>query len=67
MNAAHEQALLRVATPTAWIEAAVGAREILVIDHANCEKKAASTALSLMFAYAEDLGLAARLSRLARE
>lgn len=67
MSAAHEQALLRVATPAAWIEAAVGAREILVIDHANCEKKAASTALSLMFAYAEDLGLAARLSRLARE
>jgi len=59
--------LLRAATPAAWLGAALGAREILVIDHANCEKKAASTALSLMFAYAEDLVLAARLSRLARE
>jgi tRNA-(ms[2]io[6]A)-hydroxylase len=40
---------------------------LLLIDHANCEKKAASTALSLMFAYAEDLYLTDRLSRLARE
>jgi serine/threonine protein kinase len=29
--------------------------DVLLIDHANCEKKAASTALALMFAYAEDL------------
>jgi tRNA-(ms[2]io[6]A)-hydroxylase len=41
--------------------------ELLLIDHANCEKKAASTALALMFAYAEDLELAAKMSRLARE
>jgi tRNA-(ms[2]io[6]A)-hydroxylase len=40
---------------------------MLLIDHANCEKKAASTALSLMFAYAEDLELTDRMSRLARE
>ena len=39
----------------------------MIIDHANCEKKAASTALSLMFAYAEDLELTDRMSRLARE
>ncbi len=63
--AAH--ALLGAATPPAWIEAACAARDILVVDHANCEKKAASTALALMFAYAEDLDLADRLSRLARE
>ena len=40
---------------------------MLLIDHANCEKKAASTALSLMFAYAEDLDLTDKMSRLARE
>ena len=67
MSARAPDALLRVATPPAWIEAAVGSRELLLLDHANCEKKAASTALSLMFAYAEDLDLAQRLSRLARE
>ena len=59
--------LLRVATPQAWIARACGSADILLIDHANCEKKAASTALALMFAYAEDLELTDRLSRLARE
>ena len=62
-----EHPLLGAATPAAWLEAACAARDTLVIDHANCEKKAASTALALMFAYAEDLALADRLSRLARE
>lgn len=59
--------LLRAATPAAWVERACRERDLLLIDHANCEKKAASTALALMFAYAEDLELAAKLSRLARE
>jgi tRNA-(ms[2]io[6]A)-hydroxylase len=56
-----------VPTPLEWIAAACAAPDILLIDHANCEKKAASTALSLMFAYAEDVQLAERMSRLARE
>jgi len=59
--------LLRVPTPAAWVHAACASREVLLIDHANCEKKAASTALALMFAYAEDLELADKMSRLARE
>jgi tRNA-(ms[2]io[6]A)-hydroxylase len=59
--------LLRAETPDAWVEAARRSREVLLIDHANCEKKAASTALALMFAYAEDTGLTLSLSRLARE
>ncbi|MFL6548354.1 MAG: tRNA isopentenyl-2-thiomethyl-A-37 hydroxylase MiaE, partial [Povalibacter sp.] len=59
--------VLLVATPDKWFEtAAVRWRELLV-DHANCEKKAASTALSLIFTYAEDSMLTDRLSRLARE
>jgi tRNA-(ms[2]io[6]A)-hydroxylase len=62
-----EHALLRVPTPTAWVQEAGRSRDILLLDHANCEKKAASTALALMFAYAEDLDLAGKLSRLARE
>lgn len=56
-----------MATPDRWVKRAVQCRDLLLIDHANCEKKAASTALALMFAYAEDLELAGRLSRLARE
>jgi tRNA 2-(methylsulfanyl)-N6-isopentenyladenosine37 hydroxylase len=59
--------LLRAATPWTWVEQACAAPDILLIDHANCEKKAASTALSLMFAYAEDLELTDKMSRLARE
>ncbi|MGC1521543.1 MAG: tRNA-(ms[2]io[6]A)-hydroxylase [Steroidobacteraceae bacterium] len=61
------QPLLRVSTPAGWVEQACAMQEVLLIDHANCEKKAASTALALMFAYAEDLDLADRMSRLARE
>lgn len=59
--------LLRAATPDAWIAQACATPDILLIDHANCEKKAASTALALMFAYAEDLELTDKMSRLARE
>jgi tRNA-(ms[2]io[6]A)-hydroxylase len=59
--------LLRAATPASWVSRACATQDILLIDHANCEKKAASTALSLMFAYAEDLELSLKMSRLARE
>ena len=59
--------LLLVATPEAWLQEAVRQRDLLVVDHAHCEKKAASTALALMFTYAEDERLTLQLSRLARE
>lgn len=64
---AFEHPLLAVATPPEWVAAACMNRDTLLIDHANCEKKAASTALALMFAYAEDLDLTDKMSRLARE
>jgi tRNA 2-(methylsulfanyl)-N6-isopentenyladenosine37 hydroxylase len=59
--------LLRVPTPAGWVDKACASPDVLLIDHANCEKKAASTALALMFAYAEDLELTDKMSRLARE
>ena len=65
--AAFDHPLLRVATPGAWVAEACALPDLLLIDHANCEKKAASTALALMFAYAEDLELTDKMSRLARE
>jgi len=65
--AAFTHPLLRVATPAGWTTHACAHPDVLLIDHANCEKKAASTALALMFAYAEDLELASNMSRLARE
>ncbi len=54
-------------TPEAWVEWALENPEILLIDHANCEKKAASTALNLLYRYVEHYTLLNRLSRLARE
>ena len=61
------EAILLAPTPAAWVDHAAGHWRELLIDHANCEKKAASTALALMFAYPEDRELSATLSRLARE
>jgi tRNA-(ms[2]io[6]A)-hydroxylase len=59
--------LLLAPTPPAWFDAAPAHLPELLLDHANCEKKAASTALALMFAYADDFVLTRQLSRLARE
>jgi tRNA-(ms[2]io[6]A)-hydroxylase len=67
MSAAGAHRLLRTSTPAGWVAQACASLDVLLIDHANCEKKAASTALALMFAYAEDLDLTQRMSRLARE
>jgi tRNA 2-(methylsulfanyl)-N6-isopentenyladenosine37 hydroxylase len=58
---------LSIATPVAWFDAACERWRELLVDHANCEKKAASTALSFIFSYAPDAELTERLSRLARE
>ena len=54
-------------TPAAWVEAACARWRELLNDHAQCEKKAASTALALMFTYPQDRRLTLALSRLARE
>lgn len=54
-------------TPDAWIEKALTEQEILLIDHAQCEKKAASTALSMMYKYVDRRDLLAKMSKLARE
>jgi tRNA 2-(methylsulfanyl)-N6-isopentenyladenosine37 hydroxylase len=59
--------ILSAATPPEWVEDALAHWPVLLNDHANCEKKAASSALALMFAYSEDTPLALALSRLARE
>lgn len=58
---------LGAATPESWVIAAAEHLPEILIDHANCEKKAAATALSLMTRYADRPDLTARMSRLARE
>ena len=54
-------------TPTAWVEAALNNQQILLIDHANCEKKAAATAMNLMYRYVDRAELLQKMSQLARE
>jgi tRNA 2-(methylsulfanyl)-N6-isopentenyladenosine37 hydroxylase len=66
-SAAPRDSILQAATPRAWLDAAAQRWRELLIDHANCEKKAASSALALIFAYPEDTELALALSRVARE
>lgn len=58
---------LYCSTPQAWIDAVVADLPTLLIDHANCEKKAASTALNLIFRYVDKPELSMKLSKLARE
>jgi len=58
---------LAAETPAEWLTAACGRIPELLLDHANCELKAASTALGFLYRYPERSRLAQRMSRLARE
>lgn len=54
-------------TPQGWIAAALEHQDLLLIDHKNCEYKAASNAINLMAKYQERVELINAMSRLARE
>ena len=54
-------------TDPRWVERALADVDLLLVDHANCEKKAASTAVSLLFRYPDREPLLRPLARLARE
>lgn len=58
---------LACTTPEAWGAWALSDLDEILLDHAHCEKKAASTALSLIFRYQDRLALVLELSALARE
>ena len=60
-------AFLPARTPPEWVHAALDNVAVLMIDHANCEKKAASTAMSLLYRYIDRQELLSKLSQLARE
>ena len=63
----HIEAFLPCATPDLWLENALNNQAIMLIDHANCEKKAASTALNLIYRYTDNFELLNKMSRLVRE
>ena len=54
-------------TPSAWVEAALQNQDLLLLDHKNCEYKAASNAINLMAKYQECEALVMAMARLARE
>lgn len=54
-------------TPPGWLEWAYANPDILLVDHAQCEKKAASTAMSLLYRYVDQPLLLSKMSQLARE
>jgi tRNA-(ms[2]io[6]A)-hydroxylase len=61
------QDFLLCQTPDKWLENALDSPALMLIDHANCEKKAASTALNLIYRYVDDFELMNKMSKLARE
>ena len=54
-------------TPKAWLDEALNNLPVLMQDHANCEKKAAGTAMNLMFRYSFFTDLQVKLAQLVRE
>jgi tRNA-(ms[2]io[6]A)-hydroxylase len=58
---------LPTATPDEWVDEACRRLPEMLLDHANCELKAASTALGFLYRYPDRVALAQRMSRLARE
>ena len=58
---------LAAPSSASWLEQATARPDLVLIDHAHCERKAAGVALQLMFRYPSDEALGAVLSPLARE
>ena len=54
-------------TPATWVAAQEPHVDVLLLDHTHCEKKAASTAMNLIFRYQFQPELMRPLSALARE
>ncbi|RZG71993.1 tRNA-(ms[2]io[6]A)-hydroxylase [Acinetobacter sp. WCHAc060025] len=60
-------AFLGCETPKVWLDEALNNLPLLMQDHANCEKKAAGTAMNLMFRYSFFTDLQVKLAQLVRE
>lgn len=54
-------------TPKLWLTAALADLPTIIQDHANCEKKAAGTAMNLIFRYMSHTELQLKLAQLIRE
>jgi tRNA 2-(methylsulfanyl)-N6-isopentenyladenosine37 hydroxylase len=54
-------------TSVAWLEQALGNVDTILLDHSHCERKAAGTAINLMFRYPSNTKLIRQLTTIARE
>jgi tRNA-(ms[2]io[6]A)-hydroxylase len=61
------QDFLLCKTPQEWVASAIDNQEIMLIDHAHCEVKAASSAMSYIYKHPDKPDLLNKMSRIARE
>lgn len=54
-------------TPKAWVDNALANIDIMLIDHAHCEMKAASSAMAYVYKHADKPELITKMSKIARE
>lgn len=58
---------LKSTTSDRWLSQVAEHLDEILIDHAHCEKKAAGTAMNLLFAYVEDVELCQDMTRIVNE
>lgn len=58
---------LQSTTADRWLTQAEGNLDLVLIDHAHCEKKAAGTAMNLLFAYVENEPLCRAMTEIVNE
>lgn len=58
---------LQAPTPDRWLAQVESGLDLLLIDHAHCEKKAAGVAMNLLFAYVEHAELTRAMTEIVQE
>ncbi|MED7818662.1 MULTISPECIES: tRNA-(ms[2]io[6]A)-hydroxylase [unclassified Francisella] len=66
-NFATIENFLLCETPNQWIKSALDNIELMLIDHAHCEMKAASSAMTYIYRHPDKHDLVTRMSKIARE
>ncbi|API87120.1 tRNA-(ms[2]io[6]A)-hydroxylase [Francisella uliginis] len=66
-NFATIESFLLCETPDQWIKSALDNIELMLIDHAHCEMKAASSAMTYIYRHPDKHDLVTRMSKIARE
>ena len=59
--------VLKTQTADIWLQKAVKNTDLLLIDHAHCERKAAQNAMTLIFKFPNLTNIVTKLSKIVRE